>query len=304
MKLPHSKEYQEIEVKNILEALNLLKHDVINSNNVVKVTPDLIKIFHKLIGKNLGVHFDAITGKYRTDNRTVGNYRCPFHEDVPILIDKLCDWLLNEFHFPNTQSFHEIVIQAIVTHIYIEWIHPFGDGNGRTGRLIEFYILLRGGNPDIASHILSNHYNTTRPEYYRHLDDARKRNSLTSFIEYALEGFHDGLEQTLLSIQESQFKITWQKYVYDILSEKQAGSKIVNKRRRVLVMEMPLNKSYTIEEITIISPKIARYFAKLDSRTIYRDIKALLEMNLLIKIDKKYKANSEILRNYLPGKKT
>ena len=69
-------------------------------------------------------------------------------------------------------------------------------------------------------------------------------------------------------------------------------------------MEMPLNKSYTIEEITIISPKIARYFAKLDSRTIYRDIKALLEMNLLIKIDKKYKANSEILRNYLPGKKT
>jgi len=41
-------------------------------------------------------------------------------------------------------------------------IHPFGDSNGRTARLIEFYILLRAGLPDMVSHILSNHYNDTR----------------------------------------------------------------------------------------------------------------------------------------------
>jgi Fic family protein len=302
-KLPPSKEYQEIEVKNILEALNILREEVINQNKIEKITPELIKRFHKFIGKNLREHFDASPGKFRIDNRTVGNYRCPFWEDIPDLIDKLCEWLLNEFHFTENQTFHEIVIQAIVTHVYLEWIHPFGDGNGRTGRLLEFYILLRGGNPDITTHILSNHYNLTRSEYYRQLDEARKRNSLTSFLEYALEGFHEGLEQILLTIQESQFKIIWQKYVNDTLTEKSAGSKIVNMRRRVLLMEIPINESYSIEEIPLISPQIARYYAKLNSRTVYRDINALLDMNLMIKAENKYKANSEILKSYFPQKK-
>ena len=71
------------------------------------------------------------------------------------------------------QSFQDPVIQAIVAHVYIAMIHPFGDGNGRTARLIEFYILLRAGLPDMASHILSNHYNDTRQEYYRRLDQMR-----------------------------------------------------------------------------------------------------------------------------------
>ncbi|NJN71060.1 MAG: hypothetical protein HC801_12855, partial [Nitrospira sp.] len=84
------------------------------------------------------------------------------------LFDRFCEWLKKEFCFDSgSQSFEDAVIQAIVTHVYLEWIHPFGDGNGRTGRLLEFYILLRAGNPDISSHILSNFYNETRAEYYR-----------------------------------------------------------------------------------------------------------------------------------------
>ncbi|NOY75701.1 MAG: hypothetical protein GXP32_07900 [Kiritimatiellaeota bacterium] len=32
-----------------------------------------------------------------------------------------------------------------LAHVYIAWIHPFGDGNGKTARLMEFYLLLRSG---------------------------------------------------------------------------------------------------------------------------------------------------------------
>jgi Fic family protein len=39
------------------------------------------------------------------------------------------------------------VIHAVLAHLYLEWIHPFGDGNGRTGRLVEFQILAAGGIP-------------------------------------------------------------------------------------------------------------------------------------------------------------
>ncbi len=191
-KLPPSKEYLEIEVKNILEAFNTLLHEIVVDGKVRSATPELIKEFHQMIGKNLGDHFDAIPGKFRDDNRVVGTYLAPDYKFVPELIDKLCDWLQQEFHYTDGQNFLTSVTQAIITHVYIEWIHPFGDGNGRTGRLLEFYILLRTGLPNIVSHILSNFYNQTRPEYYRQLDQARKKRNLTGFIKYAVQGFSDG----------------------------------------------------------------------------------------------------------------
>ena len=75
-KLPPSKEYQEIEVRNILEALNKLLDEVVKEGKVYRITPELIKHFHELIGKNLGEHLDAIPGQFRNDNRVVGKYRC------------------------------------------------------------------------------------------------------------------------------------------------------------------------------------------------------------------------------------
>ena len=53
------------------------------------------------------------------------------------------------------------ILRAITAHLYLIWIHPFGDGNGRLARLVEFTILLKSGIPSIAAHLLSNHYNAT-----------------------------------------------------------------------------------------------------------------------------------------------
>src|SRR5262249_51716473 len=159
----------EIEVKNVIDALNHLFREVVKDNKGAVITPDLICEFHRMIGKDLGEQFDAIPGRFREDIRVVGAYRAPDWPDVKSLMQELCDWLYKEFHYEKGQDFSDIIIQAIVSHVFLEWIHPFGDGNGRTGRLLEFYVLLRGGLPSIASHILSNYYNETRPEYYRQL---------------------------------------------------------------------------------------------------------------------------------------
>ena len=99
--------------------------------------------------------------------------------------------------YTGEQNIDEAVIEAIVVHIYIAWIHPFEDGNGRTARLLEFYLLLRAGVPNIASHILSNHYNDTRAEYYRQLNYASETGDLKEFIQYVLLRFRDGLEKVI-----------------------------------------------------------------------------------------------------------
>lgn len=301
--LPASKEYQQVEVRNILDAYNALLREVADDNKCELITSGLLLRFHQMIGKNLGVHFDAIPGEFRQDNRTVGPYRAPQHEDVSELISLMCDWVAREFHFSAGQTFVEAVIQAIVTHLYIEWIHPFADGNGRTGRLVEFYVLLRAGNPDIASHILSNFYNETRAEYYRQIDLAYKRNDLSGFISYAVQGLRDGLLKTLRSIEESQFAITWRKLVYDRFSDRKYTKKTVHKRQQALALALPIGQWVSAHSVNFLTPEIAKLYATLTDRTIARDVELLAEMSLVIRNGDQIQANTDLLKHQVPRRR-
>jgi len=306
-KLPPSKEYQAIEVGNILTAFNELLSEIVNTNVDHYISIDLLQRFHKMVGQNLGEHFTAIPGQLRNSDVVVGRYRCPDYRDVPILLERLCQWLRNEFKYGKTeQSFSEVVIQAIVTHIYIEWIHPFGDGNGRTGRLVEFYILLRGGNPDISSHILSNYYNLTRTAYYRQIEKATESRSLSEFIEYALLGFRDGLVQTLDIIQKSQFQNTWQKLIYDRFDAIRQGSREdVFRRQRTLALEIPFDIEFTISQVSNLSIPLAKQYAGgVSEKTIQRDVEKLIELELVRKSKSGYIANTDILRSMIAKRRS
>ncbi len=299
--LPPSKEYQEREVRNILEAMTVLRNEVAIGGETQLLSSDLIKRFHTLVGKDLGEHFDAIPGRFRQDERVVGPYRCPRHDDVPILVDHLCEWLKREFGFlPGRQSFGDAVVQAIVTHAYIEWIHPFGDGNGRTGRLLEFYILLRAGNPDIGSHILSNFYNLTRPEYYRQLDKAAKERDLTSFIAYAVQGYRDGLLESLRTIQRNQLEIAWRALIHDRFADKRYRKKTVFKRRRDLILNMPIDTTFDAPALLLLTPDLARTYSNLSNRTLLRDLGFLREMDLVSEKAGRFMANTGLLRQKMP----
>lgn len=304
VRLPPSKEYQETEVKNILDAFNEILIETVYNNKEQLITPDLLLRFNKLVGQNLGEHFNAIPGKFRNNDVIVGSYRCPDNRDLKILIDKYCEWLRVEFKYETgKQQFSDVIIQSMVAHVYLEWIHPFGDGNGRTGRLVEFYILSRGGNPDITLHILSNHYNNTRSEYYRQLEKAFKTKSLTEFIEYALTGFRDGLQQTLEKIQASQLLNTWQKYVYDKFGEIAMGQKEVFKRRRTLGLEIPIDRKFSFEEIPELNMKLARLYSGKSDKTLERDIDELIKNEIIVFQESKYFANISLLNKMIAKRK-
>jgi Fic family protein len=223
------------------------------------ISPELIKKFHQMVGNGIGETFAAAPGAYRTNNVVAGNvYKPPPADQINGLLIKLCDWLKRQFHCGSDQNFDEAVIQAMVTHVYITWIHPFGDGNGRTVRLLEFYLLLRGGIPNIASHILSNHYNETRSGYYRRLQEATETGNLTDFFRYALTGFRDGLEGVLKVIHENQIDITWRNYVHDRIEAlaEEKTEKVLD-RIRQLAYYIPGDTSININEIRTVHIKLA-----------------------------------------------
>src|SRR5204863_10051002 len=138
----------------------------------------------------------VLPGVLRTHSVVVARYRGAPSEDCEYLVSRLSEWL----NGPTFQIADDdwrlpyALLKAIVAHLYLAWIHPFGDGNGRTARLIELQILLAAGVPTPATHLLSNHYNQTRAYYQRRLDEASRRDDgLIRFIRYAVQGFVDGL---------------------------------------------------------------------------------------------------------------
>ena len=304
--LAESKAYQEKEVDNILRAMNQIMDNLLAQPTPAIITPELLKQYHGLVGKGLSEPFNATPGEFAQSQRVVGGYRCPQpgrgKNQVEGLVKRLCDWLQKEFGFASgKQSFREGIIQAIVTHVYIEWIHPFDDGNGRTGRLVEFYLLLRAGVPDICAHILSNHYNDTRPEYYAHIQNCQNERALTSFITYAVTGFLDGLNDVWNSVAVEWLERAWQGYVYDIFAGIKWSRPVFTRRRRLL-LDMPLSKRYDIDSIQLVSPRIAREYATVNISTVKRDIREMIKVGLLIEDPKtkEVSANIGVLKGQYP----
>ena len=128
--------------------------------------------------------------------------------------------------------------------------------------MVEFYILLRGGNPDIDSHILSNYYNLTRLVYYRQIEKATETGNLTEFIDYGLLALRDGLVNTLEIIQESQFENTWQKLIFDKFDAIKAGSReITFNRQRTLALELPIDKEFSVSQVASMSIKLVQFYS-------------------------------------------
>ncbi|CAJ2376448.1 MAG: Fic family protein [Gammaproteobacteria bacterium] len=305
--LSESKAYQEREVDNILRAMGKIAHEALTRTKPEIITPQLLLRYHEMAGKNLSAPFNAVPGQFAQSQRVVAGYRCPppgrKKNQVEGLVKQLCQWLQTEFHFTTgKQTFRDGIIQSIVTHIYIEWIHPFDDGNGRTGRLVEFYLLMRAGVPAICAHILSNHYNQTRPEYYAHIRECQQSRDLTAFIAYAVTGFLDGLREIWETVSGELRDRAWRGYVYDKFAEIK-WSRPTFKRRRRLLLDMSLDKRYDYDAIQSASPEVARAYAGVNISTLKRDIRVLLDEELLAPHPSgKFSANVEVLLAEYPGK--
>jgi Fic family protein len=296
--LPLSKEYLGQEIDNIVEAYNLIGKRLLSSKDSDRFSVDQIKEFNQLILKGLPLPEDVKPGEIRTYPVGVAKYRGAPPENCEYLLEKYVTWLNDEFTFPSDQRVIYGILKAIMSHLYFVWIHPFGDGNGRTARLIEFQILLSVGAPSVAAHLLSNHYNQTRAEYYRNLEiTSNTRGDVSGFILYALQGFVDGLREEINNIQDQQKTVHWINHIHNSFRGKHSAT---DERKRDLILEISKIKAaeFTSEEISLGTLRIARMYAKYSERTMDRDIDDLVKMKLLTKKNGKYSCNLELLTVY------
>ena len=301
--IPPSKEYLEQEIKNVLKACNIISGHI-RENIDVTINPEKICDYNSIILENLQLSENVEPGKYRKHSVSVGRYLAPSAVEVPLLMARLSEWL-NSDDFKtdkNTNPVAIAIIKAIVAHIYIAWIHPFGDGNGRTARLIEFKILAQSGVPLPAAHLLSNHYNNTRTEYYTQLDKTSKSGGeIAHFISYAVPGLLDGLNDQLSLIREQQIEVVMENYIHEKFRDKPGETW---RRRRHLALDLlSVNEPVKKEEIPLISKRVNEAYKNKGARAISRDLAILESMELIISTHEGYKVNYTPLVEFLPAKK-
>jgi len=299
-KAPTSRAYQEREVQNVLDALMKIDDQIVNGM-APTITTDLICEYNGGILDGTEYEEHIAPGKIRDYSVGVSGYRGAPAEDCKHLVEQLAHWLESDTFKSDDQDvqFALAVISAVLAHLYIAWIHPFGDGNGRTARLLEFLILARCGMvPLPAAHLLSNHYNLTRDQYYRELDRASKTKSISGFIRYAVEGLADGLREQIDMVREQQFRVTWINYVHETMNK--FPSNATRDRQRSLVLAMPSGEWLARDELPGLTPKLAAAYAKTGPRTLARDLNRLKGEQLVRNTGRNWISNDQVIRAFLP----
>ncbi|MBM4053349.1 MAG: Fic family protein [Planctomycetes bacterium] len=298
LELPPSKEYLGKEIDNIIESCNLIKNHVLNEE-LKHISIEKIKNFNRLVLKGLPNEKEVSPGEIRKCMVDVARYRAVEPQDCEFLLKKLCQWLNEEFVPPQGQTIAFGILKSILSHLYIAWIHPFMDGNGRTARLLEFQILLTSGVPSASAHLLSNHYNETRQEYYRQLDNASKSGgNIVPFIEYALQGFVDGLKSQINLIRKQQLEVHWINFIHFIFKDKHTTS---DHRRRDLILDLSKHDAgIPVSKVKHITPQIAEKYANKTQKTLIRDINILGKMDLIKKTKEGILPRKEIILAFLP----
>jgi len=145
-----------IDRKEILEVENSIKAFNHIQKNKFKLNQNNIKDLHKIIVGGLGIVFG-----YKTEEIVVNNKKTCSPKKVKVEMTKLINWWKAE-HKIKENPF----LIAIKFHQKFELIHPFSDGNGRVGRMILIWMLLK----DNYGVILFKNIN--RHKYFSALDSA------------------------------------------------------------------------------------------------------------------------------------
>lgn len=161
---------------------------------------DILELHRILAGE---VMDQGEAGKYRMIAVRVGAYLPPPPDAVSGLMFELLEWW-------NTAARKlSPVLSSAILHYRFEAIHPFADGNGRTGRALALWELYRRGFDTHHIFSVDEYYWEDRPKYYAALQGVREAGEdMSAWLEYCAAGLRQTLERAWLRIQALQVNST------------------------------------------------------------------------------------------------
>lgn len=191
--------YKEENAKEVVDYRNAIwagyeqikKDGFINTNTIVKIQ-GIIEHNNAGIRKLPGTELkNSLTGE------TI--YTPPQNEE------EIRDYLRNlEKFINNNEDGIDPLIKVCLIHYQFESIHPFYDGNGRTGRILNILYLVLNNLIDSPILYLSKYINKTKQEYYKLFNEIRNNNNFEDWILYILKGIEITSKETITLIGKIQ----------------------------------------------------------------------------------------------------
>jgi Fic family protein len=202
--------------REIFEAKNLARvvSYIDKKSKKQELNLDVILLLHKMLISNI---CDDIAGRFRKNDEhvRVGNYIAPKPQEI---IDRLEKMLVN-YNVTN----HENIIKRIAKlHLDFEHTHPFIDGNGRIGRVINNYLLIREGFVPINIKFID------RKKYYEAFGEFDKKDKTSIMEEIVGKALTNSYYKRLAYLEDKKII----KLVDYAKNNKLSHSNLINKANR------------------------------------------------------------------------
>ncbi len=291
--LPPSREREEKEARNAEKVMRFVA-ECLGQEPAHPVTQDLIRRLHRLTTE--GIRYERNEpGEYRQYPVRAGTYVPPrTGEEVRRLMAEFERW----FNDGPPRDW-PAPVRAAVAHFYVVSIHPFGDGNGRTARAVESFVLFQGGVNARGFYSLANYYYKNRPEYVSMLDHVRFESGgdLTPFVRFGLGGLVAELEMVHQEILAEVTVIAFRDYARQALLD--AGKLGTKPGERMLSFLLALpGGRVPLADLRRGSHPLSQYYRGATPRTLRRDLNFLRGKGLVLIEEDHVRANLERMLDF------
>ncbi len=290
--LPTSRARDEREARNARAALEFVERTV-RTDLRRPLDEALIREIHRLTTDGLR-YPGNVPGEYRSHAVTVGNYRPPATgEEVRRLMADFVRW------FNQGEALRwDPIARAAIAHIYVVRIHPFGDGNGRSSRAVESFMLCRAGIHAFGFYSLANFYYEHHHEYIDALTAAmfQSGGDLTNFVLFAVEGLADELATVRSELLAMVGVMAFRDYAQERLEAvprlgQQRRARMLDLIRRLTEQSLRGVPDHQMATDVLV----ALAYGRTGRRTVQRDLRLLLDQQLLIERDGHLVPNVELM---------
>lgn len=270
LELPATQHYLQLEIEGLVRAIRQIHDRQIVSRPTLDAAT--IQLIHGLVLKGLPWSEDVRPGEYRSPQHSLSADDGVPPTDIPAAIERLCAWLPSDEFGPleGPDAMAAGILRALMAHLYLQWIRPFDEGNGRTARLVEHLLLIRAGVPAAAAHQFCIQAATTRNAYFRELRQGAQTKDPTAFLEAQLHGTAHALRQLLRQVQQTQHEELWQAHLDRTLgpNESAQGARLLLLTRGLQAQE----EAVLPGRIPLLGPDLARTYSRMNPKTLQRDL--------------------------------
>ena len=235
------------EVYNYAQSLKL-GFEIVRKERLL-LNKHILTVQKELLSNNAGFRTQAGTKLVNSQGQTV--YTPPQNATEVLDLMSNLEKFINDNNFSNLDS----LIKMAIIHYQFESIHPFYDGNGRTGRIINILYLVLQELLDIPILYLSRYITQNKAEYYQVLQDVRTKEDWEQLVLYFLKGIEITAKETIVLI--TNINILMQQYKTDIQTKL---PKIYSQDLINILFKNPYTKIEFVERELKISKRTAQNY--------------------------------------------